>query len=124
MQGELKALQRQLGITFVFVTHDQEEALAMSDRVVVLSAGPATRPIGEFSIDLVRPRIGVRPLGAHFHNTRGAGLASAWARASASAVLPSPSCQNGASKRLRRDSMCTSASTRPSACRPEARRRT
>ncbi len=39
MQGELKALQRKLGITFVFVTHDQEEALAMSDRVVVLDAG-------------------------------------------------------------------------------------
>ena len=39
MQGELKALQRQLGITFVFVTHDQEEALAMSDRVVLLNAG-------------------------------------------------------------------------------------
>ncbi|MFZ5757558.1 MAG: spermidine/putrescine ABC transporter ATP-binding protein PotA [Pseudomonadota bacterium] len=39
MQVELKALQRQLGITFVFVTHDQEEALAMSDRVVLLNAG-------------------------------------------------------------------------------------
>ena len=39
MQGELKSLQRRLGITFVFVTHDQEEALAMSDRVVLLNAG-------------------------------------------------------------------------------------
>ncbi len=39
MQLELKALQRQLGITFVFVTHDQEEALSMSDRVVVLRSG-------------------------------------------------------------------------------------
>jgi spermidine/putrescine transport system ATP-binding protein len=39
MQGELKALQRKLGITFVFVTHDQEEALAMSDRVVLLNEG-------------------------------------------------------------------------------------
>ena len=39
MQVELKALQRQLGITFVFVTHDQEEALSMSDRVVVMNAG-------------------------------------------------------------------------------------
>ncbi len=39
MQVELKALQRQLGITFVFVTHDQEEALSMSDRVVVMRAG-------------------------------------------------------------------------------------
>lgn len=39
MQGELKRLQRELGITFVFVTHDQEEALSMSDRVVVLKSG-------------------------------------------------------------------------------------
>lgn len=36
MQNELKALQRKLGITFVFVTHDQEEALTMSDRIVVM----------------------------------------------------------------------------------------
>ncbi len=39
MQVELKALQRQLGITFVFVTHDQEEALSMSDRLVVFNQG-------------------------------------------------------------------------------------
>ncbi|SFL99811.1 spermidine/putrescine ABC transporter ATP-binding protein PotA [Marinobacter zhejiangensis] len=39
MQIELKRLQRELGITFVFVTHDQEEALSMSDRVVVLKDG-------------------------------------------------------------------------------------
>jgi len=39
MQGELKALQRNLGITFLFVTHDQEEALAMSDRVAVMNRG-------------------------------------------------------------------------------------
>ncbi|WP_298440129.1 spermidine/putrescine ABC transporter ATP-binding protein PotA [uncultured Ferrimonas sp.] len=39
MQNELKRLQRQLGITFVFVTHDQEEALSMSDRIVVMNEG-------------------------------------------------------------------------------------
>jgi len=39
MQVELKALQRQLGITFVFVTHDQEEALSMSDRLAVFNEG-------------------------------------------------------------------------------------
>ena len=39
MQTELKRIQRQVGITFVFVTHDQEEALTMSDRVVVMNAG-------------------------------------------------------------------------------------
>ena len=40
----------------LFITHDLDEAIAMSDRVVVLSAGPATHPIGEFDIDLARPR--------------------------------------------------------------------
>ncbi|UZV74333.1 spermidine/putrescine ABC transporter ATP-binding protein PotA [Pasteurella multocida] len=39
MQNELKALQRKLGITFIFVTHDQEEALTMSDRIIVLRKG-------------------------------------------------------------------------------------
>ncbi len=39
MQLELKRLQRQLGITFVFVTHDQEEALTMSDRIAVVNRG-------------------------------------------------------------------------------------
>ncbi len=39
MQLELKALQQQLGITFVYVTHDQEEALTMSDRIAVMSKG-------------------------------------------------------------------------------------
>ncbi|MSU64973.1 MAG: ABC transporter ATP-binding protein [Opitutus sp.] len=39
MQLELKRLQRQLGITFVFVTHDQEEALTMSDRIAIVNQG-------------------------------------------------------------------------------------
>ncbi len=39
MQVELKAIQREVGITFVFVTHDQEEALTMSDRIAVFNAG-------------------------------------------------------------------------------------
>ena len=39
MQIELKALQRELGITFIFVTHDQEEALTLSDRVAVFNNG-------------------------------------------------------------------------------------
>lgn len=39
MQLELKQLQRQLGITFIFVTHDQEEALSMSDRILVMKDG-------------------------------------------------------------------------------------
>lgn len=39
MQVELKAIQQRVGITFVFVTHDQEEALTMSDRIAVFSEG-------------------------------------------------------------------------------------
>jgi len=40
----------------LFITHDLDEAISLSDRVVVLAAGPGTRPIGEFTIDLPRPR--------------------------------------------------------------------
>ena len=39
MQGELKALQREIGIAFLFVTHDQEEAMALSDRIALLRDG-------------------------------------------------------------------------------------
>jgi spermidine/putrescine transport system ATP-binding protein len=39
MQGELKSLQRELGITFLFVTHDQDEAMALSDRIALLRDG-------------------------------------------------------------------------------------
>jgi len=39
MQLELKSLQREVGITFIFVTHDQEEAMALSDRIALLRAG-------------------------------------------------------------------------------------
>lgn len=41
MQLELKALQEQVGITFIYVTHDQEEALTMSDRIAVMNNGKA-----------------------------------------------------------------------------------
>jgi spermidine/putrescine ABC transporter ATP-binding subunit len=62
MRVELRSLQKSLGITFVFVTHDQEEALSMADRIAVMSAGkvlqidtperlyeaPASREVAEF----------------------------------------------------------------------------
>ena len=43
MQKEMKEFQRQLGITFVFVTHDQEEAFALSDRILVMQDGRTTQ---------------------------------------------------------------------------------
>ncbi len=56
MENELLELWSANRKSVLFITHDLEEAIALSDRVVVLSAGPATRPIGEFPIDLPRPR--------------------------------------------------------------------
>jgi NitT/TauT family transport system ATP-binding protein len=56
MENELLALWQANRKSVLFITHDLEEAISLSDRVVVLSAGPATRPIAEFAIDLPRPR--------------------------------------------------------------------
>ncbi|HET8745471.1 MAG TPA: ABC transporter ATP-binding protein [Ramlibacter sp.] len=56
MENEVLALWAARKKAVLFITHDLDEAIAMSDRVVVLSAGPATHPIGEFAIDLPRPR--------------------------------------------------------------------
>jgi NitT/TauT family transport system ATP-binding protein len=56
MENEVLALWASKRKAVLFITPDLDEAIAMSDRVVVLSAGPAARPIGEFAIDLERPR--------------------------------------------------------------------
>jgi len=56
MEDELLRLWSTDRKSVVFVTHDLEEAISLSDRVVVMSAGPATKPIAEFDIDLQRPR--------------------------------------------------------------------
>ncbi|HKW84571.1 MAG TPA: ABC transporter ATP-binding protein [Burkholderiaceae bacterium] len=56
MENEVLALWAEKKKAVLFITHDLDEAIAMSDRVVVLSAGPGTHPIGEFAIDLPRPR--------------------------------------------------------------------
>ena len=88
MQVELKRLHRQLGITFVYVTHDQGEAMSMSDRIAVLVAGridqvatprelylsPATAFVAEFvgtsnvlrgplaeAVGAVTPMVSIRP---------------------------------------------------------------
>jgi len=56
MENELLALWAAKKKAVLFITHDLDEAIAMSDRVVVLSAGPGSHPIGDFTIDIVRPR--------------------------------------------------------------------
>lgn len=56
MENEVLDLWQQKRKAVLFITHDLDEAIAMSDRVVVMSAGPASRPIGEFTVDLERPR--------------------------------------------------------------------
>ena len=56
MENELLELWSANRKSVVFITHDLEEAISLSDRVVVLSAGPESHPIGEFEIDLPRPR--------------------------------------------------------------------
>ena len=56
MENEVLELWASKKKAVLFITHDLDEAIAMSDRVVVLSAGPASHPIGEFTIDLERPR--------------------------------------------------------------------
>jgi len=56
MENEVLALWAEKKKAVLFITHDLDEAIAMSDRVVVLSAGPASHPIGEFAVDLPRPR--------------------------------------------------------------------
>jgi len=56
MENEVLELWAARRKAVLFITHDLDEAIAMSDRVVVLSAGPASHPIGEFAVDLPRPR--------------------------------------------------------------------
>jgi NitT/TauT family transport system ATP-binding protein len=56
MENELLALWAAKKKAVLFITHDLDEAIAMSDRVVVLSAGPGSHPIGDFRIDIDRPR--------------------------------------------------------------------
>ena len=63
MQRELKTIQRELGVSFVFVTHDQEEALTMSDRIAVMDGGDVLqvgdpeeiyeRPVNRFVADFI-----------------------------------------------------------------------
>jgi NitT/TauT family transport system ATP-binding protein len=56
MENELLDLWSADRKSVLFITHDIEEAISLSDRVIVLSAGPETRPIGDFAVELPRPR--------------------------------------------------------------------
>jgi len=56
MESELLELWTSSKKTILFVTHDLEEAIAMSDEVVVLSAGPASHIVNRYAVDLARPR--------------------------------------------------------------------
>lgn len=56
MENELLEIWSQSQKSVLFVTHDLEEAISLADRVVVLSAGPGTRPIADFAVDIPRPR--------------------------------------------------------------------
>lgn len=56
MENELLSLWSAEKKAVLFITHDLDEAISMSDRVIVMSAGPGSHPIGEFTIDLPRPR--------------------------------------------------------------------
>jgi NitT/TauT family transport system ATP-binding protein len=56
MEEELLGLWQELGATVLFVTHDLEEAIALSDRVLLLTAGPRSRLKGDYAVNLPRPR--------------------------------------------------------------------
>jgi NitT/TauT family transport system ATP-binding protein len=56
MEDDLLEICSEFGKTVLFVTHDLEEAISLADRVFVLAAGPGTHIIGEYMIDIPRPR--------------------------------------------------------------------
>lgn len=57
LQIELKDLQEELGLTFVFVTHDQEEALTMSDRIVIMDKGKSSRTMIPIRFTIIQNKI-------------------------------------------------------------------
>ncbi len=131
MQEELKALQQKLGITFVFVTHDQGEALSMADRVAVFNDGrivqvgtPADiyeRPRSRFVADFVGSSNVCRPTSPRAMAARPSGPASGLRRSASSpagAHVPASDC---AHRRRGQDRSATKARRRGSASRPRAR---
>ncbi len=72
MENEVLELWAQKKKAVLFITHDLDEAISISDRVVVMSAGPGSHPIGDFYIDIARPRdvaeVRVTPRFIELHN--------------------------------------------------------
>jgi NitT/TauT family transport system ATP-binding protein len=56
MENELLALWQESGKAVVFITHDLDEAIALSDEVVILGAGPGSTVVGNYEITIPRPR--------------------------------------------------------------------
>lgn len=102
MRSELKTLQRETGITFTFVTHDQEEALSMSDRIAVMSAGavqqigtpreiyesPSNRFVADFIGETNLLEATVSAVDGHRLTCALAGGTGAWQALAAKAVAP------------------------------------
>ena len=101
MQVELKRIQQEVGITFIYVTHDQEEAMTMSDRIAVMNHGPlraAGRPREPVRAtgDAVRGRLPGRQQPAAGD---GRGNRRRPTRRSASRTTPASACPRGAGRR-------------------------
>jgi spermidine/putrescine transport system ATP-binding protein len=106
MQLELKHLQRRLGMTFIFVTHDQEEALTMSDRIAIVNGGRIEqcggaheiyhRPATAFAADFV----GQANLLEAVFLSRGATTVRVTLKGGLEFVLPAASWPDGATKAL------------------------
>ena len=138
MQVELKELQRALGVTLVFVTHDQEEALAMSDRIGVMNAGrleqvgapaeiydrPRTRFVAEFigEINLIEGAISGGPLRRR-RRTRAAGTRGGRRAGGAGASAREAAHRRSRRRRDRRRRVGCELPRRPGALQRGARRR-
>ena len=136
MQVELKELQRALGVTLVFVTHDQEEALAMSDRIGVMNAGrleqvgapaeiydrPRTRFVAEFigEINLIEGAISERPLRRR-RRTRAAGTRGGRRAGGAGASAREAAHRRSRRRRDRRRRVGCELPRRPGALHRDAR---
>ena len=136
MQVELKELQRALGVTLVFVTHDQEEALAMSDRIGVMNAGrleqvgapaeiydrPRTRFVAEFigEINLIEGAVSGGPLRRR-RRTRAAGTLGGRRAGGAGASAREAAHRRSRRRRDRRRRVGCELPRRPGALHRDAR---